>query len=167
MVRQIQVFAGFNDEGHPPDATDGNAQLSRFVGPTDALAENFFAVAENDKLAVAPAGGLVINADRRRWSPLSRIAWFASSVYHVIRDESDRQLLRDWLIHGRLDDLEDREIERWLNEKVALPHREDLQRALDELSDLSEIQAGTVGRPILRRGDCPCLRRPLTCACDD
>lgn len=85
-----------------------------------------------------PVRRLPINADRRRWSPLARAAWVAGSIYQFVRDEQDRDLLRELLIRGREEDLE--ELERWIrdSDKIALPHKEALREAFDELKELSD-----------------------------
>jgi hypothetical protein len=73
-----------------------------------------------------------------RWSPLARAAWFAASIYQSIRDEQDRDLVRDLLVRGREEDL--REFERWLDgyDKIALPHKAELKEAYEELKGLSD-----------------------------
>ena len=85
-----------------------------------------------------PVRRLPINADRRRWSPLARAAWVATSIYQFVRDEQDRDLLRELLIRGREEDL--RELERWLDDsvKIALPHKQELREAFDELKALTD-----------------------------
>jgi hypothetical protein len=85
-----------------------------------------------------------INADRVRWSPLARVAWAAASVYQFVRDEQDRDLLREMIIRGRLEDLDD--LNRWVDEsdKIAIPHKAELKDALRELSELSDEDWQTI-----------------------
>ena len=85
-----------------------------------------------------PVRRLPINADRARWSPLARVAWFAGSIYQFVRDEQDRDLLRELLIRGREEDL--RDFERWLDDsdKIAIPHKEELREAYEELKELTD-----------------------------
>ena len=81
-----------------------------------------------------------INASRARWSPLARVAWAAGSVYQFVRDEKDRDLLRDLLTYRRLDDIE--AFERWLDESdlIALPHKEEIKEAFKDLGDLTDAE---------------------------
>jgi len=85
-----------------------------------------------------PVRRLPINADRARWSPLARVAWFAGSIYQFVRDEEDCDLLRELLIRGREEDL--KEFERWLrdSDKIAVPYKEELKEAYDELAKLTD-----------------------------
>ena len=87
---------------------------------------------------VQPVRRYPINADRYRWHPLARAAWFAASLYQFVRDEQDRDLLRHLLIHGR--DKEWRDFEDWIrdSDKIALPHKNEILQSLDELSKLSD-----------------------------
>ena len=77
-----------------------------------------------------------INADRSRWHPLARAAWFAGSIYQFVRDEEDRDLLRHLLIHGR--DKDWRDFAGWIRDtdKIAVPYKEEI---LDDLRDLSKL----------------------------
>ena len=79
-----------------------------------------------------------INADRYRWSPLARVAWAAGSIYQFVRDEKDRDLLRDLLIYRRLDDI--KAFDRWLDESelIATPHKEAIKEAFEDLADLKD-----------------------------
>lgn len=89
------------------------------------------------KQTVRPAVRRPLNADRRRWSSLTRAAWFAGSLYQFVRDEQDRELLRHLLINGKLEDWKD--FERWLDgEKIAVPYKEELRDAFDSLAKLSD-----------------------------
>ena len=92
------------------------------------------------RLVRQPARRLPMNADRQRWSPLARVAWFAGSIYQFVRDEHDRDLLREVLIRGREEDL--KEFERWLNDsdKIAIPHKQELKEAYDDLAKLTDQQ---------------------------
>lgn len=85
-----------------------------------------------------------INVHRSRWSPLARVGWAASSIYQIIRDERDRDLIRDLIIDGRLDDLDDfiRQIDE--SDLIAVPHKQELKDALRELGDLTDEDWKTV-----------------------
>lgn len=82
--------------------------------------------------------GTTINADRSRWSPLARVAWAAGSIYQFVRDEQDRELLRDLIIRGRYEDLA--ELQRYIEgyDKIAAPHKAEIMDSLKELDKLSE-----------------------------
>lgn len=79
-----------------------------------------------------------INADRGRWSPLARVAWAAGSIYSFVRDEQDRDLIRDAIIRGRAEDI--RDLNRWIDdaEKIAVPYKQELKDAMRELDQLSD-----------------------------
>ena len=60
------------------------------------------------RIVQQPVRRLPLNADRNRWSPLARIAYGAGRIYQFVRDEQDRDLLRELLIRAREDDDLDR-----------------------------------------------------------
>jgi len=89
------------------------------------------------RTSIRPVVRRPLNADRRRWSSLTRAAWFAGSLYQFVRDEQDRDLLRHLLINGKLEDWKD--FDRWLDgEKIAVPYKEELKDAFDSLAKLSD-----------------------------
>ena len=79
-----------------------------------------------------------INADRARWSPLASVLWFGCCIYEFVRDEEDRDLLRQLLIYGREEDAE--KFRRWLDASDKIPelYKKDLKEAFDDLEKLSE-----------------------------
>ena len=79
-----------------------------------------------------------INADRNRWHPLARAAWFAGSIYQFARDEQDRDIVRRLLVDGRRQDW--KEFEDWLRDtdKIGDGPKAELYGAMDELGKLSD-----------------------------
>jgi len=85
-----------------------------------------------------PARRLPINADRNRWSPLPRAAYAVGKIYQFVRDEQDRDLLRNLLIRAREDEDYDR-FERWLRRaKIPELYKHDLRDAFEDLGRLSD-----------------------------
>jgi hypothetical protein len=85
-----------------------------------------------------PQRRLPINADRNRWSPLARAAYSAGKIYQFVRDEQDRDLLRNLLIRAREDEDYDR-LERWLGDaKIPELYKNDLRDAFEDLGRLSD-----------------------------
>lgn len=85
-----------------------------------------------------PVRRLPINVDRNRWSPLARAVFAAGTIYQFVRDEQDRDLLRELLIRAREDDDWDR-LERWLrDEPIPELYKRDLREAFEELAGLSD-----------------------------
>ena len=79
-----------------------------------------------------------INADRVRWSPLARGVYAAAKIYQFVRDEKDRELLRELLIRAREDEDWDR-LERWIREEpIPELYKRDLREAFEELARLSD-----------------------------
>jgi hypothetical protein len=78
-----------------------------------------------------------INADRSRWHPLARAAWFTGSVYNFVRDEQDRSAVRRLIRDGRNADWKD--AKDWLKgyDKIGDGPKAELYSAMDELSTLS------------------------------
>jgi hypothetical protein len=117
----------------------GNWTLTQLKkGKTTRPAKPTPSTVVKQRIVRQPVRRLPINADRARWSPLARVAWFAASIYQFVRDEEDRDLLRELLIRGREEDL--REFERWLrdSDKIAVPYKEELREAYDELAMLTD-----------------------------
>ena len=85
-----------------------------------------------------PTRRLPINADRNRWSPLARAAYDAGKIYQFVRDEQDRELLRNLLIRAREDEDYDR-LERWIRDaKIPELYKHDLREAFEDLGRLSD-----------------------------
>ena len=85
-----------------------------------------------------PVRRLPINVDRNRWSPLARAVCAAGSIYQIVRDEQDRDLLRHLLIRAREDEDWDR-LERWLrDEPIPELYKRDLRDAFQDLARLSD-----------------------------
>lgn len=90
------------------------------------------------RVVAQPVRRLPINADRNRWTPLARAAYAASKIYQFVRDEHDRDLLRNLLIRAREDEDYDR-LERWLRDcKIPELYKDDLREAFDDLARLKE-----------------------------
>ncbi|WDI42100.1 hypothetical protein [Bremerella sp. P1] len=85
-----------------------------------------------------PARRLPINADRNRWSPLARAVYGAGRIYQFVRDERDRDLLRELLIRAREDEDWDR-LEKWLkDEPIPELYKKDIREGFDDLAKLSD-----------------------------
>jgi hypothetical protein len=75
-----------------------------------------------------------------RWPTWVRGVWGFGKLYQFIRDEQDRDLIRDIVIGGEIDDAVRREIEDALRDQIiALPHDEqrELERAIDDISRMN------------------------------
>lgn len=89
------------------------------------------------RIARRPSRSSAINADRRFWHPLARVAWAAGSIYKFIRDEDDRNLFRHLLLEGREEDI--KAFEKWIEDSELADHYKDTIRdAYSELSNLNE-----------------------------
>ena len=85
-----------------------------------------------------------INADRSRWHPLARAAWFAGSVYQFVRDEQDRDIVRRLLLEGRQGDWND--FRDWLRDtdKIGDEAKAELYGSLSDLSKFSDADWKTI-----------------------
>lgn len=94
--------------------------------------------AVRQRIVQQPMRRLPINADRNRWSPLARAAYAAGKVYQFVRDERDRDLLRNLLIRAREDEDWDR-LERWLrDEPIPELYKDEIREAFEDLGRLSD-----------------------------
>lgn len=97
------------------------------------------------KIISQPVRRLPINVDRNRWSPLARAAYAAGKIYQFVRDEEDRELLRELLIRAREDEDWDR-LERWLDENpIPELYKHDLRDAFEDLARLSDEDWKEIG----------------------
>ncbi len=74
-----------------------------------------------------------------RWPLWVRGVWGIGKLYQFVRDEEDRDLIRDIIIGREIDDTVRREIEdRLRDDLIAVPYaeRRELERAIDDISGL-------------------------------
>lgn len=70
-----------------------------------------------------------------------RGVWGLARLYQFIRDEEDRDILREIIIRGEIDDAIRDEIDDWLDDRLeAVPYAErlELQRAIDDIARLDQ-----------------------------
>jgi uncharacterized membrane protein YgcG len=75
-----------------------------------------------------------------RWPLWCRGVWGLATLYRFVRDEEDRDLIRDIIIGREIDDAIRDEIEDALRDRlIAMPYdeRRELERAIDDLSQLN------------------------------
>lgn len=106
--------------------------------PTVAARSSVSPKVVRQKVIAKPVRRLPINADRNRWSPLARAVYGAGKIYQFVRDERDRDLLREMLIRAREDEDYDR-LEKWLkDEPIPELYKNDIREGFNDLAKLSD-----------------------------